>query len=128
LRLNTQFGLRGFISDSVWGDQRLTLQLETAFYLRFKFLGFKFAPFPYADMSLISPANQPLSQAMLYTSLGGGVRMRNENLVFETIEIRAYFFPVTPENMRGFKVITNANIRYRYPSSLITAPDLVQLN
>jgi hypothetical protein len=128
LRLNNPFGLRGFISDSVWGDQRLSLQLEAAFYLRYKFLGFKFAPFPYADFSFITPEKQPLSKASLYTSLGGGVRMRNENLVFETIEVRAYFFPVAPDNMRGFKVIATANLHYRYPSSLITAPDFVQLN
>ena len=128
LRIDNYFGLRGFLSDSAYGTRRLSLQLETEFYLRFKFLGFQFAPFPYGDISLLTPENGPYSHSALYSSVGGGVRGRNENLIFETIELRAYFFPVAPTNMRGFKIILNANIRYRYISNYITAPDLVQLN
>jgi len=128
LRIDNYFGLRGFLSDSAYGTRRLSLQLETEFYLHFKFLGFQFAPFPYGDLSLLTPENGPYSHSALYSSVGGGVRGRNENLIFETIELRAYFFPVAPTNMRGFKIILNANIRYRYVSNYITAPDLVQLN
>lgn len=128
LRIDNFYGLRGFLSDSAYGTRRLSLQLETAFYLRFKLLGFQFAPFPWGDLSLITPEHGPYSKSALYTSLGGGLRMRNENLVFETIEIRAFFFPIAPNNMKGFKVVTNANIRYRYRSNYITQPDLVQLN
>ena len=128
LRIDNYFGLRGFLSDSAYGTRRLSLQLETEFYLKFKLLGFQFAPFPWGDLSLITPENGPYSRSALYTSLGGGLRGRNENLVFETIELRAYFFPVAPSNMRGFKVVLNGNIRYRYSSNYITAPDVVQLN
>jgi hypothetical protein len=128
LRLNNDFGVRGFVSDSITGTRRISLQLETSFYLRWRLLGFQFAPFPYTDFSLITPDNKPGTPPFLYTSLGGGVRMRNDNLVFETIEARAFFFPVAPSNMRAFKVIVTANIRYRYPSSYIVPPDLLQLN
>lgn len=128
LRLNNPFGLRGFLSDSAYGDRRLTAQFETVFYLKFKLLGFQFAPFPFADISLLASNAHFFSNPALYASLGGGIRTRNENLVFETMEIRAYFFPVAPDNMKGFKIVTSANLRYRYPSSLITAPDIVQLN
>lgn len=128
LRLDSYYGLRGFLSDSVYGARRLSIQLETEFYLRYRFLGFQFAPFPYCDIAVITPQNAPYSQSALYTSLGGGFRARNENLVFETIELRAYFFPVAPSNMKGFKIIINSNIQFRYSSNYITAPDVVQLN
>lgn len=128
LQINNFYGLRGFLSDSAYGTRRLSMQLETSFYLKFKLLGFQFAPFPWGDLSLLTPENAPYSATKLYTALGAGIRGRNENLVFETIELRAYFFPVAPNNMRGFKVIINSNIRYRYASNYITAPDLVQLN
>lgn len=128
LTINNYYGLRGFLSDSAYGSRRLSVQLETEFYLKYKVLGFQFAPFPYGDLSLITPENAPYSHSSLYSSVGGGVRARNENLVFETIELRAYFFPVAPNNMRGFKVVLNSNIRYRYSSNYITAPDVVQLN
>ncbi len=128
LAINNFYGLRGFLSDSAYGGQRISLQLETEFFLRFKILGFQFAPFPYIDMSLLTPEHGSFSKSSFYTSVGGGVRARNEHLIFETIELRAYFFPVAPEDMRGFKVIVNANIKYRYSSNFIAAPDLVQLN
>jgi len=128
LRIDNGYGPRGFLTDSVYGARRLTLQLETEFYLRFKFLGFQFAPFPYGDLSLITPENQPYYKSGLYSSLGGGIRTRNPNLVFETIELRFLYFPVTPNNMAGFKVVINSNIRFKYPSNYITAPNLVQLN
>jgi hypothetical protein len=64
----------------------------------------------------------------VYSSVGGGIRARNENLVFETIELRAYYFPIAPTNMKGFKVLITSNIRFRYSSNYITPPDLVQLN
>lgn len=128
LYINNSYGLRGFLSDSAYGTRRLSLQIETAFYLRWKLLGFKFAPFPWADIALITPENTSNKNASLYSALGGGIRTRNENLVFQTIEIRAYFFPVTPDGMRGFKVIANANIRFRYRNNYVTMPDVVQLN
>ena len=128
LHLNNEYGPRGFLTDSAYGSRRLSIQLETEFYLKFKFLGFQFAPFPYGDLSLISGEHQQFNNASLYTSIGGGVRARNPNLVFETIEVRAFFFPVAPANMKGFKVVVNANLRYKYSSNYISAPNLVQLN
>ena len=128
LYINNYFGPRGFLADSAYGTQRVSLQLETVFFVKFKLLGFQFAPFPYGDITLIGPENAPLAKASLYSSLGGGIRARNENLVFETIELRAYFFPVAPNNMKGFKLILSANVRYRYSSNYVNAPDFVPLN
>lgn len=128
LRIDNNYGLRGFLSDSVYGSKRLSMQLETEFYLKRKILGFKFAPFPYADFTFITPEHKAYAQSSFYASVGGGVRARNENLVFETIEARAYYFPIAPTNMKGFKVILTSNIRFRYTSSYVTAPDVIQLN
>lgn len=128
LRINTPYGVRGFTSDSALGDKRLTIQTETEFYLKYKLLGFKFAPFIYADASLLAPENQSLSKGILYPSLGGGVRTRNENLVFETIELRCYYYPRTIDGMKGFKVVLSSNIKFRYNSNYVQKPDLVQLN
>ena len=128
LYIDNFYGIRGFLTDSAYGTQRLSIQLETEFYLKFKLLGFQFAPFPWADLSLLAPENQSFSRSSLYTALGGGVRTRNENLIFNTIELRAYFFPIAPDNMRGFKIIINSNIQFRYSSNYVTEPDLVQLN
>ncbi len=128
LRIDNYYGLRGFLSDSASGGKRLSLQLETAFYIKYKLLGFQFAPFPYIDMSLLAPENAGFSKSSFHTSIGGGVRARNENLIFETIELRAYYFPESPADMNNFKVIVRANIRFRYSSNFIVAPDIIRLN
>ena len=128
LRINNGYGPRGFLSDSAYGAQRLSLQLETEFFIKKKILGFRFAPFPYADLTFIAPEHKPFGAAYTYASVGGGIRARNENLIFETIEVRAYYFPVAPTDMRGFKVVTTSNLRFRYNSTYVTAPDIVQLN
>ena len=128
LRIDNDFGIRGFLSDSSYGTRRLTIQTETIFFLKLKILGFQFAPFPYADLTVLTPQNAPVTRSSLYTSLGGGIRVRNEKLVFQTIELRAFFFPVAPTNMKGFKLVPTFNLRFRYTSNYITEPDLVQLN
>jgi hypothetical protein len=128
LRIDNAYGIREFLSDSAYGSRRITLQLETPFYLRYKVLGFQFAPFPYADFSLLQPIGRPFNKVSLYSGVGGGVRARNENLVFGTIELRAFYYPVTPDGVKGFKIILNSEIRYRYNSNFITEPDYVQLN
>ncbi len=128
LRLDNGYGLRGFLSDSVYGSKRLSIQLETVFYIKPRLWGFKFAPFPYADFSLITPEHGSYSNSSLFASLGGGLRARNENLVFETIELRGYYFPIAPTNMKGFKVILTTNVRFRYSSNYVTAPEFIPLN
>lgn len=128
LRIDNGYGIREFLSDSVYGDRRISLQLETEFYLKYKLLGFQFAPFPFADLSLVRPENEPWHTMQLYSGIGGGVRARNENLVFETIELRMFFYPVAPDNMRGFKVILTSNLRFRYNSNYITQPAELDLN
>lgn len=128
LRIDNAYGIREFLSDSAYGNRRITLQLETPFYLRYKVLGFQFAPFPYADFSLLQPQGQPFNKFTLYSGVGGGVRTRNENLVFGTIELRAFYYPVTPNGVRGFKIVLNSELRYRYNSNFIKEPDYAQFN
>ncbi len=128
LRIDNTYGIREFLSDSAYGSRRISLQLETPFYLKYKVLGFQFAPFPYADFSLLQPGGQPFNKVSLYSGVGGGVRTRNENLVFGTIELRAFYYPVTPDGVKGFKIILNSELQYRYNSNFIRQPDYVQLN
>jgi len=128
LKIDNTYGIRGFISDSVYGNKRISVQSETEFYLKYKLLGFQFAPFVYADLSWITPPENDQADFRLYSSIGGGIRARNENLIFETIELRFYFYPKQVDDTRGFKIMLSTNIRYRYNSNYVTAPNTVQLN
>jgi len=127
LSINNNFGLRFFHSDSIRGDQRISLYSETFFFLKYKVFGFKFAPFAFGDITLIRPENESFSKSTAYYGLGGGVRTRNENFVFGTIELRAIYFP-RKVDQNSFKVTLTTNIRFRVNSSYVSAPEIVQLN
>ncbi|MBK7885573.1 MAG: hypothetical protein IPJ81_18575 [Chitinophagaceae bacterium] len=128
LFLNSMYGLPYFNNGYVIGDLRVTGRAESVFYGTSKIFGFRFAPFVFADASLLKPTKENLSKTILYSALGGGVRSRNENLVFGTMELRGYYFPRTNENYKNWKVEFNTGLRFRFLSQFIKRPDFVISN
>lgn len=125
---NSQYGLRNFGLDSTIGSRRLTFHSETIAYTPKKILGFLIAPFLASDFSLLTPPKGNLQRTALYTGVGPGFRIRNENLVFGTIEIRSLYFPKRVPGLNQFKIGMNANLRFRFNTNYVNKPDIVQLN
>ena len=128
LFLNSNYGLIYFNNGTIAADLRASLKAESVFYNTKKVVGFRFAPFVFADMSLLKPVKMGLQKSDLYSAVGGGVRTRNENLVFGTIELKGYYFPRTVADMKGWKVELKSSIRFRYRSSFISRPDFITNN
>ena len=128
LFINSNYGLPYFVPDNINSDLRTTMKLESVFYNTAKVLGFRLAPFIFSDLSLLKPSKANLNKTDLYTAVGGGIRTRNENLVFGTIELKGYYFPRTNADMKGWKVEVSSNIRFKYISSFIRRPDFVNAN
>ncbi len=129
LRLNNPYGIRDFSTDSAQGFERISAQTETIFFFRNKWNGFRFAPFLYADGALLRNSNtESIFKSAFYPGIGGGVRTRNENLIFGTIEIKAGFFPRPVVGQAAFKLLISSDLRYRYRTTYIHAPDIVRLN
>ncbi|HLP74245.1 MAG TPA: hypothetical protein VK155_15170 [Bacteroidales bacterium] len=89
-------GFSGFRNDSIKGTQRLTLNLETVVFSPLNIYGFRFAFFGFADFSYIAGTNQVLSHGNYLSGIGVGIRVRNNNLVFNTFQLRLGFFPDPP--------------------------------
>lgn len=128
LKINNPFGLRYFYYDSVYGTRRVSLHSETFFFLKYKLFGFQFATFSFADVSLLTPENRGLTKSNFYSGLGGGVRARNENLIFGTMELRAIYFPRHPGPVNPFNITFTANLLFRYNTNYVRPPDVLQLN
>jgi hypothetical protein len=128
LGINNPFGIRYFRPDSVLGDRRLSLHTETITFINLKAFGFKFSPFAFGDVAAISPEQDPLSKATWYYGVGGGLRARNENLVFRTAEFRFVYFPKTVYNMPQFLGRLTVNIEFRYNTNYVHEPEIIQLN
>jgi hypothetical protein len=128
LLIQSEYGLPYFRNDSIFAATRATVKVETVFYNLKKVAGFRFAPFIFADFSFLKPVNESMKKTNGYSAIGGGVRTRNENLIFGTIELRGYFFPRTQNDMRNWKVEVSTNIKFKYNSSFIRRPDFVVAN
>ncbi len=125
LFLTSNYGLSYFNDPRKYGDMRATIKAESVFFNLKKLLGFRFAPFIFANASLIKPTKMVLSKTDVFTAVGGGVRSRNENLVFGTIELKGYYFPRKDYFLNDFKIELNSNLRFRYKSVFIRKPDFI---
>jgi hypothetical protein len=128
LFLNSVFGLPVFNNGTIAADFRSVLRCESAFYNTWKLLGFRFAPFVFGDGTFLIPTNQSIGKGDFFSSLGAGVRTRNESLIFETVELRGYLFPRTNGDMKGWRIEFNTNIRFKYNANFIKRPDFVNVN
>jgi len=127
LSINNNFGVRYFRSDSALGDVRISLYSETFLFLKYKVFGFKFAPFTFGSLTLLKPEEQSFSKSGMYYGLGAGLRTRNENLIFNTVELRVVYFP-RKIDQNSFKIYLTTNIRFRLSNGYVHAPDIVQVN
>lgn len=128
LFLQSVYGLPYYSNNTIEARIRTTLKAEAVFFNMNKLLGFRFAPFAFTDFSLVTPRGEPFRKSAGYTGIGGGFRMRNENLVFGTVEFRSYYFPRTNEGMQKWRFEVRSNLRFRYNSVFIKRPDFVLPN
>lgn len=128
LDINNVFGLRYIYSDPANGKQRASLHTETIFFIKYKLLGFKFAPFVSGDIAHFLPEQKNDDNAGYYAGLGGGIRTRNENLIFGTIELRFMYFLRRSAQHSAFKLTLATNLRFRASFSYVNAPDIINVN
>jgi hypothetical protein len=128
LDINNEFGLKGFAPDSLWGTKRFHLYSETLVFTPIEVLGFKFAPFVYGEMAWLAPHDYSLFRKEPYFGLGGGLRTRNENLVFGTVELRLMYYPRTAFDISHFNIRVSSKLRVKYSASFVRPPSFVQYN
>lgn len=128
LVLNSQYGLPEFTNPDTTGATRLTVNAQTVFYNTWRYLGFSFAPFSFASLCYLKPIGYKMSQGDIYTSIGAGVRTRNENLVFGTIELKIFYYPRTTPRMSPLNISVSSNLQFKYNSQYIKRPDFVTVN
>jgi len=128
LYLRSEYGIPTFKNDNIQAATRVSCNIESVYYNMVKYYGFSFAPFMFVNSSYIKLIGEAIEKGSIYTALGLGCRTRNENLVFGTIELKAYYYPRTISNMTPLNISLTTGLRFRYNSQLIRRPDFVQLN
>ena len=128
LLINSAFGLPYFKQSRDGYDFRAGIKSETVFFHLRSFWGFRMAPFAFADIVAVNQPGEHLNKTEFFSAVGSGLRIRNENLVFGTIELKGFFFPRSLPEMGNFRFQIGTNIRFKYNSNLIRKPDFIQLN
>lgn len=127
LTLN-RVGIEGVRSDSIRGKQRLICQLESDFFTPWRIKGFQTVLFAFGDVGWITPHSQRPVSGHTYASVGFGLRMRNEHLVFSTVQIRFAYMINRPEDISFEAVEMSDDKRLRVKSFEAKAPDVILLN
>ncbi|MBC7937991.1 MAG: hypothetical protein H7Y86_21800 [Rhizobacter sp.] len=128
LFLDSEFGLPYYNRGLLEGQMRTSIKMESVFYHMKKILGFRFAPFAFTDLALLQPLGKSLKKTIGYPAIGAGVRTRNENLVFGTMELRGYYIPRPIDGMKNWKIEVSTKLQFKYNSNLIRRPDFVSPN
>ncbi len=90
-------GLLGFkYKDKMTGSEKALLKSEQVFFTKLEPLGFKFAIFTFLEMAFLKESSRGLFERSPYFSFGAGLRIRNDHMVFNTLQIRLAIMPKVP--------------------------------
>ena len=128
LRINSIYGIPQLNREQIKGGTRLSGNLETVLYNNRPIWGFKSAPFVFGNITYIRTMGDPILKGDIYTAIGSGLRIRNENLVFGTIELKGFYFPRTNQQLSPWNFSLITNLRYKYNSNIVEKPNYVEIN
>ena len=70
----------------------------------------------------MTPENTGMWRGGFFPAVGGGVRTRNENLIFGTIEARFTWLPRTLYGVNNFTLRLSSNLRLKFTGSFVDPP------
>ena len=96
ITLNDGYGLDGFNSPALSGTSRLLVTLQTQLYAPWNLIGFRFGPYLVCSLGMLGNAITEFKNSKVYSQIGLGVLIKNENLVFNRFQISISFYPIIP--------------------------------
>lgn len=128
LLINSIYGIPQLTKERIRGGTRITANWESIWYNSRSFYGFRQSPFVFANVTYMRTVGDPIKSGDIYSSIGGGTRVRNESLIFGTVELKGFYFPRTNLQLSPWNVSISTNLKFKYNSNLISKPDFVQVN
>ena len=88
-------GIQGFNS-VLFGTKKYVLSVQTQFYSPWEVLGFRLNPYTNITSALLGNEGTSINKSKLYSSLGVGVIVRNDFLVFSSFQLSLSYYPSIP--------------------------------
>jgi hypothetical protein len=101
---NQYMNIRGIGIEIDKGTKKLFVNNEFVAFSPLYLYGFRFVFFAFNDIGLIGTNSTTMFTNMPFTSIGIGMRIRNERLVFNTFILRLALFPSVPEESSSYPI------------------------
>lgn len=106
---------------------RNSIGVFSTLYTPWSVLGFRIAPLSELYWALMK-CRTCEQRNNTFTAVSGGLRIRNENLIFGTVEIKATYISNDEFGNSKFSFSLKQNLRFRRTDNFVTAPSLVRYN
>ena len=124
--LRNDNGIRGLWTHQILGTQRAILNFETVLFSPYYLYGFRFTFYTFADLGMIGEQGENIIRNDIYSGFGIGLRLRNENMSFKTIQFRIGYYPILPEKYANHILFDVAGEKYYRPSRFdFSRPELL---
>jgi hypothetical protein len=79
--------------------------------------------FSFFEVGIVGTYDQSIFEQNYYAGIGLGMRIRNENLIFKTIQLRLAFYPNHPSDVNSFGFILDGVSKTRFYSFQPRGPE-----
>jgi hypothetical protein len=128
LLIYSNYGIPQLNKEQIKGGTRISGNWESVLYSAKTIYGFKSSPFVFANLTYIRAIDEVKKNGGVFTAVGTGTRIRNENLIFGTIEFKCFYLPRTDLQVSPWNFSFITNLKYKYNSTIIQKPDFVEIN
>ncbi len=125
ITINDDLGVRGLSNVFLRGTKRFNFRSETVAFTPIYFIGFRMAIFTFVDFAIVNNRRTRLFYNDLYQGYGLGFRFRNENLAFNTIQVRLAWYPRTPADVANFDFDVTGSASLQIPDFRVDQPGVL---
>ncbi|MGA0557447.1 hypothetical protein ACO2Q8_12395 [Larkinella sp. VNQ87] len=115
----------GINNDRLRGTKLLLTNIENILFSRLNIVGFRVAIVTFANLGLVTYQTRRLFQGPLYQGYGVAFRLRNENLTFNSFQIRIAWYPNIPGNSQPFRPAFEGVPTARFRDFATSAPEII---
>lgn len=117
--------IRGLNGNQITGSDFTSINLESVLFAPWYFYGFKMALFGFTEWGQIEEQRLGIKYKKLYGNIGIGSRIRNESLVFQTIEIQMGQLIKAPEDANPFNIEISLTAPFAFKRIFSYKPRLI---
>lgn len=127
LTFNDYNGIRGLNNGSFKGNLRTTFNFQTNLFLPISVLGFRFSIFGLAEIAKMNKVEESYFSTPLNSGISLGVAIKNENLIFDVIQIQYGFYQSTNTALSNQGIKISSILPFSFQSLDISKPNTVEL-